>query len=533
MSRPYLSFFFVALLSVVFITGRCQDNINAEKQLILNLNIFSSDTEKKYFKEIASTGSTNLFQLMLVAGNASHSTATVAEATGQIETFVQRKEVGKQYSSKELKKLYAEIHQTFFTQYIDNPVFAAIFANGNYNCATASALYAILLNKLNVEYSIREKPTHVYIVVAPSSHNLVYETTAPGVTLYQLNQEVKNKYLDYLHDNKLIGKEEWENSDRNALFEKYFYGDKAINLQQLCGLLYYNLGVEAAQKDDYVTAYKNFEKAYFLHPGSRMKYFVSMSLYTHIYKAANMREEEKLNAFKRYVQIGDSVAANELIGDFVEKISKKYLFQYPDMPRYLSMYSSIVNMVKDSALLRIIRHDHYNDMAHYYSIKDNIDSSKTYLDSLYNMNTGDLLVQELISQTVMKILYKLPEGKEGVAALKDYFRAYPFLTANSKLQDYQIYCLARETGMKYDLENEKEGRKYLEEMKAALDGKPELARRGEQYIELAIGEVCGFYVRKQDYKTARDILAFFKKLLPENEEINRRFTNAEKRMNQK
>src|SRR5688572_341355 len=73
MNRPYLCFSLVTLLSVVFMTGRSQDNIAAEKQLIVNLNIFSGDTEKKYFNEIASTGKTDLLQLMLIAGNTNSS----------------------------------------------------------------------------------------------------------------------------------------------------------------------------------------------------------------------------------------------------------------------------------------------------------------------------------------------------------------------------------------------------------------------------------------------------------------------------
>jgi hypothetical protein len=522
------------LLSVVFLTGRCQDNTTTDKQLILNLDVFTNDTEKIFFKEIATSGSTDLFKLMLIAGNSSHTAASITNASEKIASFIQQKgDPGKQYTSKEIKKLYSEIHQAFFTKYVENPVFSQIFDNGNYNCATASALYAVLLNKLNVEYSIREKPTHVYIVAAPSSYNIVYETTAPGAMVFQLNDKVKTEYLDYLYKNKMIGREEWESSDKDALFEKYFYGDNAINLQQLCGLLYYNLGIEAAQKEDYAATYKNFEKAYFLHPGARMKYFVSMSLASYLYKAERLKEEEKLAAINRYIQIGGSVAANELVADFMEKISKKYLFKYPDMPRYLSLYGGIVNMVKDTALLGVIRHDHYNDMAHYYSIKEELDSSKIYLDSLYRLNTGDLLVRELMTNTIFNLIRKVAEGKEGAIAVKEYFKAYPFLASNNTLQDYYVYSLVREVGLNYDLENEKEGRKYLEELKTGLDGQPARAKRSEKVLELALTEVCGYYTRKQNYKTVRDICLFFKKLLPDNANINERLANAEKRMNQK
>ena len=533
MRRPFLSVPLILLLSVMYFTGLCQDASITEKQLVLKLNIFSGDAEKKYFNEIAATGSTDLFQLMLVAGNANYSTTTSTAAAERISTFIdQRLQSGKQYSSKEIKKLYAEIHDAFFTKYVDNPAFAQIFSNGNYNCATASALYAVLLNKLNVEYSIREMPTHVFIVAAPSTYNVVYETTAPGAMIYQLNENVKKTYLEYLQKNKLIGQEELESGDRNALFEKYFYGNNAINLQQLCGLLYYNRGIEAVQQEDYVTAYKNFEKAYFLHPGLRMKYFVSTSLALNLYKATNLSEDEKITTLSRYMQVGDSAAAKEMIGDLFEKGSKKYLFQYPDMSRYVALYNSIVNVVKDSAFLRLARHDHYVDMAHYYSIKEELDSTRRYLDSLYNMNTSDLLVKEQITNTIYNVVRKLPQGKEQAAALKGYFKSYPFLATNNSLQDAYVFSLIMEIGSKYSTENEKEGRPYLDELKAALDGQPALAKRLETYVEAAVPEICGYYARKKNYKTVKENLLFFKKLLPNNEEINRRLKNVEIRLNQ-
>lgn len=530
MSRPCLYLALALLLSVVYITARCQDSTVKEKQLILNLNIFSGDTEKKYFKEISTTGSTDLFQLMLIVGNTNLSAATVRAASDKISIFVQQKQKDKQYSSKEIKRLYGEIHQTFFTRYIGNPAFSQIFANGSYNCATASALYAILLNKLNIEYSIREMPSHVYIVAAPSTHNIVYETTAPGAMVLQLNENIKSKYLEYLYNNKLIGKSEWDNSDRNTLFEKYFYGDNAIDLQQMCGLLYYNQGVDAAQKEDFANAYKNFEKAYFLHPGARMKYFVSITLAAHLYKAATLSEHEKLAVFNRYIQVGDSNKAKEMIADFVEKVSKKYLFQYPDMPRYLSLHAGIMNIVEDSAMRRAVRHDHYTNMAHYYSIKEEPDSAKTFLDSLYSMNTSDLLVKELMTNTIFNIVRKQPEGKEAALAIKKYFAEYPFLQSNNSLQDYYVYCLIRETATKYGIDNEKEGKIYLDDLRAALDGQPAVARRSEKYVEAMIPEVCSYYARKKQYRTVKDNLLFFKKLLPENEEINRRLTNIEIRL---
>jgi len=48
-----------------------------------------------------------------------------------------------------------------------------------------------------------------------------------------------------------------------------------------------------------------------------------------------------------------------------------------------------------------------------------------------------------------------------------------------------------------------------------------------------LSEVCGYYARKRNYKTVKENLLFFKKLLPDNEEINRRLKNVEIRLNDK
>jgi hypothetical protein len=85
----------------------------------------------------------------------------------------------------------------------------------------------------------------------------------------------------------------------------------------------------------------------------------------------------------------------------------------------------------------------------------------------------------------------------------------------------------------YDVEDAKAGKKYLDSLKALLDGQPALAKKSEMYLVMAIGEVCGYYVRKQDYKSARDLLVFMKKLLPDNEDFERRLTHVNKQLNSK
>ncbi|MFV0605748.1 MAG: hypothetical protein ACK5NK_07905 [Niabella sp.] len=114
------------------------------------------------------------------------------------------------------------MHKAFLIKYIDNPRFSEIFITGNYNCATASALYAFILDKIGIAYQIRETPTHVYIVADPAGANVLFETTTPGMKSVQMNEKFQHEYLNYLQKNKIITEEEARNDKKSKVFEKYF-----------------------------------------------------------------------------------------------------------------------------------------------------------------------------------------------------------------------------------------------------------------------------------------------------------------------
>jgi hypothetical protein len=492
---------------------------------ILQRPVFNSEVEKKHFAQIASTGTVDYYQLLI------NSTAPPAGfSTAQYETFIQSKDWfrnPRSFSAKELKKIYRDIHEAFFKQYTENPSFNQIFIDGNYNCVTASALYALLLDKLAVGYNIRETPTHVYIVAAPTSHNVVFETTTPGIMVYSLNEKAKTQYLEYLASNKIISKEELVSGDKNELFDKHFYNDKPITIRELAGLMYYNLGVASLGVNNYVEAYKSFEKAYFLYPGTKLKYVLGMSLTSVMFNTEKVSEEEKLPYLRRYLEVGDKQNIKEISADFFQKASKNYLFQHPDPRKFKEVYGIIISGITDSASLNELRHDYYMDFSHYYSAKQDADSSLLYLDSLYALNKNNLHVQELLGQVMQDKIREMPE-KSAIDSIQYYFDKYPFIKSRSMLNEYFVYCLSRQVYTYYDNENAREGQKYLQLLRQVLDGKPALAQKSEQYTMSAVGEVCGYYVRRQEYKNARELLLFMKSLLPENEEVKRRLTHVEK-----
>lgn len=98
----------------------------------------------------------------------------------------------------------------------------------------------------------------------------------------------------------MISKEEWSTEDKNKLFAQFFYSDDHINKQQLSGLLYYNKGVAALENEQYVEAYKNFKKSYFLYPTNKSKYLVSITFASRFYKPVRWWMKTFTSLLKRY-----------------------------------------------------------------------------------------------------------------------------------------------------------------------------------------------------------------------------------------
>lgn len=522
----------VLLLLCLPLVTISQQTAKETEPVIFTLNAFANDGEKKLFREISTTGKTDYFQLLLQSDQFMTNRAPVE----RIESFIQSKEWirnKKEINVKDLKRIYKEVHEAFLVKYVDNPAFGQIFQNGNYNCATASALYAFLLDKFAISYAIRETPTHVYIVAAPETNNVMFETTTPGAQIMTFNDKVKTQFVDYLYENKMISKDEYSGGDKSELFNKYFYSDKPIGIKELCGLLYYNKGIEAMQAEKYLDAYRHLEKSYFLYPEEKLKYFLTLSLTMVVYKEDQLTDDEKLPYYFRYIQLDNKKLGQQMIAEYVTKARKKLLFQNPDLPKYHTMYRSVLNQITDTGLVYAMRHDHYKNCAHYFEIKNQSDSLNIYLDSLYRLNTNDILVQEMIIRNTMETLQNLGNEKQILDTLNSFFNRYPFIKANARLQEFQIFYMTKVVNDYYDVEDAKAGKKYLDSLKALLDGQPALAKKSEKYLEMAIGEVCGYYVRKQDYKSARDLLVFMKKLLPDNEDFERRLTHVSKQLNSK
>lgn len=518
----------VLILAMLFcITAYSQGDkkLTAQDELLVTLDIFDNKDEQNLITK-ENFSQSELFELYLNIG----SKWTTEPPYKKIETFIAEKGLaGKSFNSKALKKLYKDIHQNFLLQYVDNPKFNEIFINGNYNCATASALFGLILNKIGVNYNIRETPTHVYIVADPGASNILFETTTPGMKTLQLNDKFKSQFLEYLVKNKMISSADAQGPNRDALFEKHFYDDEKIDAKQLAGLLYYNLAIDAMIGEDLLKAYKNFEKAHLLYPSKRIEYLTSLTLLSAIYQKFEEKSQNPWAYYVRYAQLNQEPAGVDLVKGFWGDALQKNYFESPDPAKVTQMYEGMLFYLKDTTMLNEIRYQYYYRTAHYLSIKDKHDSALVFLDSAYRLNSQNLLLQDLISDVVRGTIPSSTYTDTATISLFDrYFKQFPFLDKNGKLGEYYFYALSFVVASFFDEDNKAMGDRYLSVLNQMIELYPATAKKTESYCTVAFIELYHYYIKHRQYKEAKSFLQNTAlKYFPQSSELKRRVTSVD------
>lgn len=135
-----------------------------------------------------------------------------------------------------LDRMFYTVHRRFLKNYAPFLGFEALMQNGTYNCLSATALYAMLLEELEISYQIYETDYHIFLMVETAAgEQLLFETTDPLNGFVESQEEIDRRIAAIRRD------EGFSNADparAYADFELQVF--RPVSLQQLAGLQYYN-----------------------------------------------------------------------------------------------------------------------------------------------------------------------------------------------------------------------------------------------------------------------------------------------------
>ncbi|WPP52390.1 hypothetical protein [Catalinimonas niigatensis] len=210
--------------------------------------------------------SQELFSLFLGV-NPQITTVEAVEYKEDIESFIQKlaKKQSRYRSEKQfLKYAFYKIHNRYLKRYTDHTDLYDLLNKGQYDCITGSAFYALILNALNIEYTIHELPYHVYLLVQLKNEkgNILLESTDARSGFVEDPERITQIMEMYAQDIP---------SEKADHYTYSFEINAEIELKQLAALNYYNEAVVYYNQQNLKQATHYLNYASQLYPARRME----------------------------------------------------------------------------------------------------------------------------------------------------------------------------------------------------------------------------------------------------------------------
>lgn len=222
-----------------------------------------------------------------------------------LENFIQKLESKKTSFKKQsdfLQYTFNQTHRKFLKHFKQYCTFTELVHDGTYNCLTATALYALLLNHFQIEHKIIETNYHIFLLAKTNEGTILLETTDP-LNGFISNPSQVEKRLSTYKQNELLKKD----SDK-TLYAYNFNLYNVVDLDQMLGLMYYNLAIDAYNQHEINSAIEYLDRAIVYYHSPRIDEFSMIILLT--------LQESKLEASvkKSFVQKVKAIQTRKLSG---------------------------------------------------------------------------------------------------------------------------------------------------------------------------------------------------------------------------
>ncbi len=417
-------------------------------------------------------------------------------------------------NEKKIKLVFDETHKKFLRKYQNVVNFNKIFETGEYNCVSASALYAMILEGLYIPYQIKETPTHVYLIAYPQTNGIVLESTSPTDGYFVQNEKTMQNAVNYLIELKYVTKEEVDNKGIKKVYNNFFHSQENIDIHQLAGIQYYNEALTDFSNKEYIDAYNAIIKAEILYTSKRTE-FIKHALLGNILNKATFSELKDIIYYTEFANLEKSEKSN-IISLYEEMIINNHLYVESDVSFTVSAFDYISKNIKDNNLLKTISENHYNGLSKFYYHKSERDSTLKYATLAYELNDKNITTQSLIGTSILQSLSKNIGSEKITTKIDEYQEQYPFLEENKDFQGFRflnITILACYQFVADDLTNGLKNLRLLNQLEEKN------ININENQYGLVYAEAGALYYRLRQYKKAKEILEEGLQKMPDHPEL--------------
>jgi len=406
------------------------------------------------------------------------------------------KKIASKNMSKKIKLAYSGVHSRFLKKYNEDVYFPEIFESGNYNCVTASMLYAMVYSKLNVPYKVKASSGHVYLVANPSANSIVIETTNPGFEKQIFTGEFKQQYINYLRNSKLISESEYKNKSVEEIFEEKFNEVRDAEFNNLPGFQYYNKALTSLQKNETEAALKSCQKAYFFYPDYQVKNLLYSALIYHIEKC-NFDQVWEIDYLAQLSKF-ENTDMNVVVGIFSNIVN--YHLQYTDMEAFCdSLNARLVGQITDKKLIDEINFSYNLQMSYRYQHSDMVEK---YVARALDIKGNHHDAQQIMENHLQRKLFNISNPDVLLDTINQLALRYPQELVVSILTEHKLKAYLQKASDSFSKNKSPEGNTYLLEFEKNCEP-PVKSKMLNVMIESTYRSAALHYFYKGNKTTAR------------------------------
>jgi tetratricopeptide (TPR) repeat protein len=172
------------------------------------------------------------------------------------------------------RTLFQKTRQEFLRSYTQYASFGETLSKGKYNCLTGTALYAMLLERFNIRYTIIETNYHIFLLADTDEGRALFEATDPLHGFVTNPDEIEKRIQQYKQN--VIQPPAAGGNKKYYEYNVSLY--QQVSLDQMSGLLHYNLSIESYNQQDFKEAINHLDKAMALYSSPRIAEFSAILL---------------------------------------------------------------------------------------------------------------------------------------------------------------------------------------------------------------------------------------------------------------
>ena len=501
---------FLSIFIIAFITriGLC-------RQYGTDSIIFKTEFERDILTNIDQYGDIEI--LLAISENATFDYASkIRDGINAFGRELDSKKFSAKNEEKKVKILFNLTHKWFFQKYREGSTFDRIFDVKEYNCVSATALYAIMLKEYNIPFVIKETPTHVYSLAYPKTKGIVLESTAPKDGYYYLDDNDVRKVVNSLVESKYFTKDEVSAKGVRNIYNEHFFSKDDINIRELAGLQYYNEAVAYLANKEYEQALNSGYKLELLYPSKRAEYLKYVIL-TNILSESDMDKLEDIAYLAQYANL--PVVDASRIANTYRKVVNKQLFSMSNVSFISSAYDYLSANLKDSVLMKTLSEIHYAEFGRFYAQIAKFDKSLEYASKAYVLNHKDVNTQALITQSIVQDLAQRAGNISTISKMEEYSERFSFLRKNSFYQSLYFHAHSYIAFNYLSADDIKNGLKQLGVMESLIEEFGSELKIDENRFGLVYAEAGAAYFREGKYKQAEEIIRRGLDIMPEHPEL--------------